>query len=327
MRTLSGITNRSFDKEINILTAPTHERYQSGFSDIDATFHMIQYSNFKPWNNTYGQLPKNHVLWPKDYFPHGIRFDAILSQNKFGQFQFFADVARDMNIPIISLEHTLPVPQWDNNMRKQMLNMKGAVNVFISEFSKRAWGFEDVKSSIVVNHCVDSEKFSPSTKNRENKILCVVNDWKNRDWCCGYSIFKAIEQKIGKDKFTIVGDNPGLSQPASSLDELVNFYASHKIFLNTSLISPIPTSLLESMSCACASVSTATCMIPEIIQTGQNGFISSNIDELCDFISLLLENDDLANEVGEEARKTVVKDFNKKQFTNTWSKIIQKVCE
>ena len=56
------------------------------------------------------------------------------------------------------------------------------------------------------------------------------------------------------------------STPAESVADLVNEYCSSKVFLNTSTVSPIPTTLLEAMSCGSAVVSTATCMIPEIIE-------------------------------------------------------------
>lgn len=325
MRTITGLINRFTDRDLNILTCPTHERYQSGFEDIDATFHMIQFNNIKPWNYNFGKLPKNHILWPRDYFPSGIRFDAVLSQNKFGQYQLLSPIARDLNIPIISLEHTLPVPSWNNDIRQSMLSMTGVVNVFISDFSRREWGFDKIPNSVVINHMVDSDVFKPKGK-RENKVLSVVNDYKNRDWCCNYSAYEYINIKVGGDKFTLVGDNPGLSEPAKSTEELAYFYAGHRIFLNTSKISPIPTALLEAMASGCAVVSTATCMIPEVIENGVNGFMSNDYNELAEFIQLLLSDENLAASMGQKARETILNKFNKKEFVKNWSSIINKVC-
>lgn len=325
MRTLSGIISRSFSREINILTAPTHERYQSGFSDIDATFHMIQLDGFKPWNSTYGEIPKNHVLWPKNYIP-SIRFDAILSQNRFGQLQHFKHLSSQLGCPLISLEHTLPAPFWTESQADQLKALKGHLNVFISEYSKREWGYENVKSAMVVNHCVDTNLFSPSTEKRENKILCVVNDFKNRDVFCGYSIYEKIKSIVGEENFTLVGDNPGLSEPAKSVEELASIYGKHKIFLNTSLVSPIPTALLEAMSCGCAVVSTDTCMIPEILD-GTNGIRSNDVDDLCNILSRLLTDDALCATMGAAARQTITRDFSKQTFTDNWSRIISEVVK
>lgn len=317
MRTIDGLIEKYKDRKINILTAPTHERYQSGFKDINATFHMVQFSNFKPWNNQYAPLPKNHILWPKGYFPEGIRFDLVLSQNKFGQFQFFYPIARSRNIPLISLEHTLPMPEWSDVNIKELSQLRGDINIFISNYSRQKWGFDD---GIVVNHMVDTDLFKPS-QNRKNKVLSVVNDYVNRDYCCGYSIYR----QLVDGNFTLIGDTPGLSEPAKSIEELALQYSSHKIFLNTSTVSPLPTALLEAMSSGCAVVSTNNCMIPEVIQHGVNGFMSNDINELRGYIDLLIQDDDLAYKMGIAARKTILEKFSKESFNKNWSYIIERV--
>lgn len=326
MRTISGLINKYSDRKLNILCCPTHERYQTGFEDIDVTFHMIQFNTCKEWINEYSPVPKNHILWPKNYYPKGVRFDCVLSQHKFGQFQFLEPIARELNIPLISLEHTLPKPEWNDEEIQIFKDLQGDVNIFISEYSKNKWKFNDVTNSIIIHHMVDSELFKPKAY-RKNKILSVVNDFKNRDVFCGYGIYQNVVEIVGKNNFTLIGDNPGLSEKASSTKDLANIYSSHEIFLNTSTVSPIPTSLLEAMSSGCAPVSTATCMIPEIIKNGINGFISNNEEELAEYIQLLLKDPKLARRIGEEARKTIVNDFHKDKFTKVWTHIFRSVCK
>ena len=82
----------------------------------------------------------------------------------------------------------------------------------------------------------------------------------------------------------MVGDTPGLSEPAASTEGLVATYQNSRIFLNTSTISPVPTALMEAMSCGCAVVSTATCMIPEVIEHGVNGFITNDTQEMKQYL-------------------------------------------
>jgi hypothetical protein len=326
VRTISGLINKFSDRKLNILCCPTHERYQTGFEDIDATFHMIQFNSCKEWINEYAPVPKNHVLWPKNYYPKGIRFDCVLSQHKFGQFQFLAPIARQLNIPLISLEHTLPKPNWTEQDLEMFQDMRGDVNVFISEYSKDKWGFNNITNSIVVHHMVNCDLFKPS-ESRANMVLSVVNDFKNRDIFCGYSIYQKVVELVGKEHFYLVGDTPGLSKKAKSTEELVKIYSSMEIFLNTSTVSPIPTSLLEAMSSGCAVVSTATCMIPEIIKNGVNGFISNDEEELAEYIQLLLSDSDLSRRLGEEARKTIINDFHKDRFTKVWEHVFRSICK
>lgn len=325
MRTITGLINKYTERKLNILCCPTHERYQNGFSDVDANFYMIYFDGCKEWVDEYAKIPKNHFLWPKNVFPRGIRFDCVLSQSKFSQFQFLSRISKELHIPLISLEHTLPVPGWKEDQLKRLKhNMSGDLNVFISEYSRNRWGYKE-EDSMVVHHMVNTELFKPG-KNNINKVLSVVNDFKNRDIFCGYNLYNQVRQGM-EDSFVLFGDNPGLSRKAESVEELSNIYSSNKIFLNTSLVSPIPTALLEAMSSGCAVISTATCMIPEIIQNGVNGFISNDVEELREYVSLLLSDNDLCEELGREARKTIERNFNKEKFTKSWSSIFKGICK
>jgi glycosyltransferase involved in cell wall biosynthesis len=75
------------------------------------------------------------------------------------------------------------------------------------------------------------------------------------------------------------------------------------------------------MACGCAVVSTANCMIPEIIENGKNGLISNDPQELRGFLELLLKDEDLAKELGENARKTIVERYNLETFVDNWNKL------
>ena len=198
--------------------------------------------------------------------------------------------------------------------------MRGHLNLFISRYSIDAWGWEESKDTLVITHGVDTELFKPNESvEREDHALSVVNDWINRDWCCGFKIWQDVIQGL---PHRVMGDTPGLSEPASSTQDLVSAYQSSRIFLNTSTISPIPTVLLEAMSCGCAVVSTETCMIPEVIEHGVNGFMSNDINELKQYVVDLLNDKDLAKQMGEAARETVVKSFSVDKFASKWDFIL-----
>tara|TARA_B100000029_G_C17280165_1_gene853139 strand:- start:568 stop:774 length:207 start_codon:yes stop_codon:yes gene_type:complete len=68
-------------------------------------------------------------------------------------------------------------------------------------------------------------------------------------------------------------------------------------------------------------------MIPEVIENGKNGFISNDESELRGFIEELLKNPELANKVGNEARKTVVERFSEKVFIDNWNNKFDEVMK
>ena len=310
---------------LNILTFPTHERYETGLAKTGHNFYAYRAEGIKNWNTNYGEIPKNyHLLNPdlnEKQIPLFLDFDLVMSQNKFGQFQFAKTISEVLHLPLLSLEHTLPMPEWDLQIRQDLKQMRGDINVFISEYSIGQWDWEQKNDTFVVHHGVNTDLFKPKDFPRENRILSVVNDWINRDWCCGFYSWQRITDNL---PVRAVGDTPGLSEPAPTIEKLVEEYYTSRIFLNTSTISPVPTSLLEAMSCGCAVVSTATCMIPEIIENGVNGFISNDEKELRENLVMLLNDPDLASEIGNRARETVLNDFSESKFIETWQNLLSK---
>ena len=317
-------STRGADEPLNILTFPTHERYQTNLAKTGHNFYLWQSQGIKPWVEKYGKVPQGTVLLNPEkessQIPLHKNIDLVLSQNKFGQFDIAKQIAEQLMIPLISLEHTLPMEEWPESHLEALYNMRGDVNIFISEYSKARWGWAS-DEAMVIHHGVDTEAFCPpQAEQRQPVVLSVVNDWVNRDWCCGYQLWCNITGYPSPTMpLSVVGDTPGLSEPASSTEELIQKYQTSRIFLNTSTISPVPTSLLEAMSCGCAVVTTATCMIPEIINNGENGFMSNDPNELRKYVNNLLQDEEMAKEVGENARKTIVEKFGLKNFIENWN--------
>lgn len=310
---IKSLTKRD---KYNILTFDTHERYQTQLCKTGHNFFSFRYENCKEWNTNYADIPSNYYILPKHSVPNGVDIDIVLSQSKFGQFQMSSKILQNFNVPFISLEHTLPIPNWPNQQLQAFRQMKGDLNVFISEYSVNQWQIESDNN--VIHHCVDTELFSSSNEERDKVVLSVANDFINRDYCLNYSGWKRITENIPTK---VVGDTPGLSEAASCTEELVEAYQKSLVFLNTSTISPVPTSLLEAMSCGCAIVSTATCMIPEIIENGVNGFISNDEEELKSRIKELLDNPDLATKMGNAARETIIEKFSEDKFITNWNNL------
>lgn len=326
--TMSSIirsAKRTKDEPLNILTFPTHERYETGLCLTGHNFYAYRAEGIKDWNEQYGKCPPNYTLLdPKlkeRQIPRWVEFDLVLSQNKFGQFQLAYPLSRKLGVPLISLEHTLPVPQWTTEQRNQLKEMRGNINVFISEYSLDQWWWDCRGDTTIIHHMVDADTFKPNenlSNGRITHILSVVNDWINRDWCCNFQGWQRITRNL---PVRVVGDTPGFSKPAPSIGALVNEYQTSQVFLNTSTISPIPTVVLEAMACGCAVVSTATCMIPEIIEHGHSGFISNDEFELRKYCTELLNNKELAKKLGNNARKTIVEKFSKEQFIQNWNQV------
>tara|TARA_B100001094_G_C18192240_1_gene808061 strand:+ start:3161 stop:4162 length:1002 start_codon:yes stop_codon:yes gene_type:complete len=312
-------------EKYNILTFDTHERYQTQLCKTGHNFYSFRADGGKKWDTDYAPLPSNYYILPPNSIISGLNIDFILSQSKFGQFQAASQIAPTFGVPILSLEHTLPIPNWPEQQLQNFRSMIGNVNVFISEYSVKKWSMNC--HTDVIHHSVDSELFKPVEVEKQNKVLSVVNDFTERDYCCNYEGWKRITNGLRNEntEIKVVGTcSKGLAKPAQSLDALVKEYCSASVFLNTSTVSPVPTSLLEAMSCGSAVVSTATCMIPEIIENGVNGFISNDEEELKTYVKKLLDDNSLAKKMGEAARQTILEQFSEDKFINNWNNIFDK---
>lgn len=319
MRHVLNLATR--EGKFKCLTCPTHERYQSNMDMINCDFYMYRDEGIKGWTDKYAKLPDNHYILPEKYIPYGIDFDFVLSQNRFGQYQKLAQLANQLKVPLITIEHTLPAPFWDANFTQQVAQMRGAIDVYISDYSAKKW--TDGRY-LVIPHCIDTNEFAYYDGERANHILTVANDYINRDYCLNFSQYVKVTEGLPVCR---VGDTPGFSAPAESIEQLVKFYQASTVFLNTAHWSPIPMSLLEAMSCGCACVSVDACAISEYIEHGVNGFLASTDSQMREYLGLLLHDQDLAKEMGINASQTIREKCSKQRFTENWNNLFRGVYE
>lgn len=320
---LSHINANPKTKKFKILTCPTHEGYQSNLGRLDHEFYLVSGKGIKTWDYHTRPLPQNHFFYDLDInnLRTDTQWDLILSQERFGQFPALINLSQQLGIPLIHLEHTEPVPAWPKKYREQLFAMRGNSHVFITDYNKKSW--EGRPEDYVIPHGLDTDLFSNWTGTNVTG-LSVVNAFPERDLFCGWNLWKEITGEIQVD---LVGHNPGLSESAAGPEALAQEYRSHRFFLNTSQLSPVPLSLLEAMAAGCPVVTTAKQQIPEIVQNGVNGFISNDPEELKKYCKMLVEDYDLAKSIGAAGRKTILEKFSMDQFVSNWNKVFIETYE
>lgn len=310
--------NRPKGKPYNILTFNTHERYQTQLAKTGHNFYAFNFDGGKGWFDGHAPMPKNYYQLPKNSLYPGIAFDFIFVNSKFGQYQMASHINGNLQLPMLCLEHTLPLPQWPNQQLKQFQSMRGDVNVFITEYSKKQWGIDGE----VVYHSIDTKLFQPDYGAWRTGVLTVAHDFIKRDYALNYSGWERITKGLDRK---VVGETEGLSQQSKSVEDLVKTYQNALVYINPSTLSPVPTSMLEAMACGCALVTTATCEIPNIIKHGVNGFMSNDEGELRGYVEKLLADPQLAAKMGDAARKTIEEKFSEQRFINQWNTLFDKV--
>lgn len=309
--------NRPKNSPYNILTFNTHERYQTQLAKTGHNFYAFNFNNGKDWFDGHAPMPKNYYQLPKNSLYPGIAFDFIFVNSKFGQYQMALQINGSLQLPMICLEHTLPIPQWPEQQFKQFQAMRGDINVFITDYSRKQWGIDGE----VIYHSIDTKLFTPDDGALRSGVLTVAHDFIKRDYALNYSGWERITQGLNR---IVVGETDGLSKQSESVDDLVRSYQNALVYINPSVLSPVPTSMLEAMACGCAIVTTATCEIPNIIKHGVNGFMSNNEQELRGYIEKLLADPKLALKMGYAARQTIEEKFSEQRFVNQWNTLFDK---
>jgi glycosyltransferase involved in cell wall biosynthesis len=318
-----GIIRRATrDEKLNVLViGATHERYEQTLCKTGHNFYS--YTNGKQWNTEYAPVPSNYYIM--DHIPFYIDFDLILIHTT-DRFEIAYDLKQHLNIPILRHTHTLP---HDRHEKTYHLSISPHVDMdtFISKYSLTEWGYEEQhmyhnQRADVIKHGIDTDFWKPQDIEREKHCLSVVNFWADRDWACGWSLWNEVKKDL---PVKVLGNNPGLSKPAPSLEALRDAYASSQVFLNTSLHSPVPMSLMEAMACGCAVVSTDNCMIPELIISGQHGLLSNEAGVLNTYCKYLLNDPDMVKSYGETARNKILSEYGIDQFINTWNSAFERV--
>lgn len=311
----------------NILCFSAHERFEQNICGLNANFYALPQKNNRKWNQQFSQTPKNYVFL-KNRIPPNIDFDCILSHNPFEHIDLATPISKQLHIPLISIYHTdAPKLEWNRKVYEQTRQYfdRAHHHVFITEHNKIAWGFTKEQNVTVIEHGIDTELFSSGNQPKENYVLTVGNDFINRDKELGFSIWRYITDELPKK---VIGGTPGLSEPAQTQQELVGELRKAKVYLNTTLRSPLPMSFLEALSVGSACVTTNTNAIADFFTHGHDClmFNPSEPEQGRNYVRRLLKDDWECKRLGENARKTILEKFKMSTFLGKWESLLECVC-
>ena len=321
----SGInrTLLSRDSKLNIISFSCHERSDSKIAKTGHNFIYLEAQGLKTWDKTYAPVPNNITILNIDpnnpKLPLSTTPNLVLCQNIFAHYNQCKQLSVQYGIPIINLYHTFSYPHvWKQDTWDKINQMVGNTNVFITDTNRKGWRFDET-NSVVIEHSIDTNLFFKKEGiEKKKEIIWVGNAALERRFEIGTDLMLEFKKNL---PIKIVGKSPGLSEPASSVEELCQFYNESLVFLSTASHSPIPTVLIEAMACGVAPVTVENDMIKTLIKNGENGFITNDKEQLRKSLEYLLLNPDKAREMGENARQTVLKRFSMDRFVHQWNEV------
>jgi hypothetical protein len=305
-------------KKLRILTWATHEGYQSNLASTGHDFYLVSGPNQKQWDFHTRSLPINtYIIGPLENLNIDLSFDLILSQERFTQLPQALHISNSLKIPTVHLEHIEVNPTWTEKHLNLMKSMRATKHVYITEHNKKSWG--GLEEDTVIRHGIDTNIFK-NYGSTINKGISLVNHFASRDIFCGWNLWNEVIKEIGEIR--LIGENPGISQSINDPVLLAKTLSSHRYFLNTSQLSPIPLSLLEAAACGLPIVSTSKQEIPKIFKHGESALLSNDPKELIQYCRDLTQDPVLARKLGDAARQVILDNFSMDKFTQNWNKIL-----
>lgn len=328
LSTVMRSINRDKSRPLNILYANNHEAYSSTLAETGHNFYVLQHPQFHPWDTKERPLPPNFFILNGNDIPNQLKtdiaFDLVLTQNRVDHYPIMIQLAQQLNCPLLQMEHTLPWPDWDDATTENIGHLKCNHNIFVADFSVGAW-FHDIDDTdvSVIRHGMDTDYWD-GWVGGNGKVMAAVWDYQRRDRICGFSLWKQVTEGLD---VSLWGETPGISKMADNTDHLREQYRQTSVYLNTTLWSSCPFSLLEAMSVGCPIVTTATTSMPEFIINEVNGFITNDPVIMRQRLEELINDQDMALEIGAAGRKTVLEQFGQQQFLDKWNEVFWKVAQ
>ena len=193
-------------------------------------------------------------------------------------------------------------------------------------------------SDAIIRFGKDEDEFHNWTGERL-EVITIGQSMKKRSQHLGFPIiekvFAGFQAKIigtdNQDLGNLYGGEPSYEELKASLREArVYFYfgtipAPYTLGFVEALMTGIPVVAVGQGLRRMSPYDWPNYEIPEIISNGVNGYVSDNVDELRNYIQMLMDDGGLAKRVGDAGRKTAIELFGKKQRMQEWSDFLRRL--
>ncbi len=280
------------------------------------------------------------------------RFNQFIKENNVSTVVtwFYPYVLR-LEIPEVKFVHHIgtaplkkPLKQWIKNYilvnfyRRSCGEFVFASN-YISTKNKQSYG-TTFKNSQVIHNGIDIRRFYPKKvyDHISSFVITMVGRLDgSKDFDTLIRVAKELSYSINNLRINIVGDGndrkrlEDLSKSTGASD-FVFFLGKRSdvpnilhdsdlcVFLNKPL-EGFGLVIVEAMSTALPVISYNFGANPEIIQNGCNGYLVENQAELIERILAIYTSPSLARELGSEARKTALRNFNVREMVKKYEKL------
>jgi glycosyltransferase involved in cell wall biosynthesis len=266
------------------------------------------------WPETIREVPAEAVA--------GLDIDVVLYQNALNwtvdQHEILSDEQR--RGPRIFIEHDPPREHPTDT--KHVVDDPNVLLVHVTAFNDLMWDSNRTPTR-VVEHGVSIPDGIAWTGELERGIV-VTNNLDRRGRRLGADLFLRVRDEVPLDLAGIGSERlGGLGDLAQ--DDLAATMARYRFYFHPVRYTSLGMSLCEAMMIGLPVVGLATTEMPSVVSNGESGFIETDVGRLVDVMRLLIEDRELARELGEGARRVAVERFSIPRFARDWNAVLDEV--
>ena len=267
--------------------------------------------NTFPFGKNVIEVPVNEIK--------NLQFDCILFQtNKnylVDQYEILSEEQR--KLPRIYLEHD---PPWQHPTNtKHIMQDEQVTFVHVTHFNQLMWDNGNVKTT-VINHGVIDPKVQFTGEIARG--IVVINNLPSRGRLLGLDLFLEARKHVPLDLVGMGTGELGLGEVLHP--QLPSFISKYRFFFNPIRWTSLGLAICEAMMIGIPVVGLATTELSSVIQNERSGIIHTDLNYLIKKMQGLLDDKNLAVQLGSEGKKIAQERFNIKRFTQEWKELFEK---
>jgi glycosyltransferase involved in cell wall biosynthesis len=248
------------------------------------------------------------------------QFDCILYQTNqnylIDQYEILS--AEQRELPKVYIEHD--PPRQHPTDTKHILNDPEVTLVHVTHFNRLMWDSNNTPTR-VIEHGVTTPQVNYSGDIA--KGIVVINNLPSRGRLLGLDIFLEARQHVPLDLVGMGTGDLGLGEVLHP--QLPEFQSHYRFFFNPIRYTSLGLAVCEAMMMGIPVVGLATTELSAVIDNGYSGFIHTDVNYLIEKMQLLINNPELAKEIGSNGRDIAMKRFNIQRFVNDWEQLFAEV--
>jgi glycosyltransferase involved in cell wall biosynthesis len=245
-------------------------------------------------------------------------FDCILFQTNRNYLvdQYLVLSEEQRSLPRIYLEHD--PPRNHPVQTSHVMQDKEMLFVHVTHFNKLMWDNGAIDTRVIEHGVIDPHvKYTGEL----DKGIVVINNLPSRGRLLGLDIFLEARKHVPLDLVGMGSEGLGLGEVLHP--QLPEFTGRYRFFFNPIRWTSLGLAICEAMMIGIPVVGLATTELSSVITNGQSGFIHTDIHYLIEKMKLLIENRQLAVELGNEGKRVARERFNIERFTHEWKELFQ----